>query len=311
MKLTLTHSLLRSGICDDGDKCDASGNCIENGSGSYAVGDECRASVGCCDKPDVCAVGSYDCPADGKYGPDHTCRPVCEFCDGDVAEVCDGTSDKCPDNIILEDSLCIKAGQHNDAGEVKIVATEYSDGTVDVCFTVSFTSPWTLVSEEDESLKAYFSTEGPPSSNSGHYGIKVSTSEFLTNGFHHCVDLPNKDTSLYFAIHFDTTNGSDQETAWVMDCGDEENPHSSQILSSRFTETKRGATVYSGWGEKHVLTPCNNSGCSKDCPGPDGAGSPTDAPSATPETSWSCQDQDDASNTVSMTCAVGDSPDCA
>jgi hypothetical protein len=287
-----------------------SGSC-ETTNNSYNLGFECQSAKGCCDIPEVCKVGTFTCPVDLKYGdtsngsPAKTCRAVCASCAGDVEETCNGGSDDCTDNILLDDKLCIKAGQNYDAGHVSVVGTVDATGdNVQVCAQMTLDPSWSLVGSE--SIKAYFSTGVAPPSSPGQYPIKLDASALSSGGQYTfaCTSIPiceYEPTTLYFAIHLDVTGVGGGQTAWALPCAN-------SILPGGDFTNKSGKGKQ-GWGQFLAYTPCcPSSSCTDDVclvPVAPPVAAPSVAPAAAPAGGYSCACACDASNAaVDATCAV-------
>lgn len=280
-----------------------------------AADTECRGATGCCDAPETCTGASYDCPADKFYGPGmddaapKTCRDSCFA--GDPAEVCPGGSEPdCPPNQILDDELCIMAGQHHDAGTAHFTATPGDTTSLyNFCLTVTLENGWTI-SDGNEQVKIYISNTEQPGSNPGQYNYKLgdgTITELSTNVFQVCVaydvgSFCGEDAfNLYIAIHIDVTNGSQGETAWALPCdGNVDTGFSTDGFWNR------KGTAMRGWGRYHVWSPLCPGECGDNCDGNDGPGDgPGDDPSEDPTCSWECSDS------TSGTCLPGEVAICA
>jgi hypothetical protein len=264
------------GICDDQDRC-VDGACLTIDQ-SYKPGSPCRPALpeDCCDKTEVCVVDNFDCPEDAFYGDDGVepklCRSTCTDCAGDEEEWCPGGQKKCIENIILNDELCITAGQQYDAGTVSIVATAYEGDKITVCATLTLNDDWNVVGGS-ETIKASFlvSPNGAPGNNAGSYELKYDETDLdavdKSLDFP-CVDLPlstgNPDDtgvcdggkSLYFAIHLDVVGPSGGETAWALPC---DPPSDSPLTGTPFTN--KNGKGKAGWGQFITFSPC----CVDDC----------------------------------------------
>jgi hypothetical protein len=266
------------GICDAGDKCDAVGVCLDKQYAETTVA--CREASGCCDKPDNCPGNGYECSPDATFGPEKTCRASC-LDPADPAEVCSGIEgDKdCPSNVILDDELCIMAGQYHDAGTVTITATPAPDSpnTWLVCPIISLANDWVLNPSASQPIKVSFSTQEVPGSAPGKYltkypGQGIVELSYLpvpgNYGLETCVSVniaqlcpADGSFSLFFAIHLDVTDGTSSETAWAMGCKDTDGSVVSNLgEGSPFYNKKRTATQ--GWGKYMEWTPA----CPTSCP---------------------------------------------
>jgi hypothetical protein len=85
-------------VCGPPDSCQAAGVCIpETGLCEYellAAGTECRVSTGACDPAEVCDGSSDTCPEDTLASPETVCRSAAGMCDR--PEQCTGASAECP-----------------------------------------------------------------------------------------------------------------------------------------------------------------------------------------------------------------------
>ena len=194
-------------------------------------------------------------------------------------------SNDCPPNVILDDTLCLKAGQTNPAGTVSLKATPDPDSAAyDFCVTINLDG-WTL--QGNEPIKAEFSTQERPGSNPGQYSYKYPNGGIIdgtdagTYVLQSCLSYTESmicdGLTLYFAIHLDVTSGSDSETAWALDCED------TDLSGNRFLNKKE--TAFQGWGKYFVWTPCcpNDPGCDQ-CNGNGGG------PGGDFTCDWTCTD---------------------
>lgn len=297
----VSHTLLCPvclGVCDAGDKCDADGECIRNGTDSYKGSETtCRTSAGPCDKADTCEgsyeagheAGSYKCTEDKKFGDQdelpHTCRPACESCPQDVPEVCPGGTNDCPANVVMESQLYLVAGQNNDAGTVSIKTTESDDGSeINVCATIELNESWQFKdTDNSEAIKLHMCNANAPQSNTGRYDTKYSAAEYAVDGsIEHCETFAGNSTMLYMAFHLDVKRVGDgdenSETAWAL-ATSTESATSLEDTTSPFTEqsfpspgTRKGpktsgATTTSttsggggGWGKYITTSVCDTPG---------------------------------------------------
>jgi hypothetical protein len=87
----------RGSLCAGGEMC-CSGvcalDCATVSCAGRSAGTECRASSGPCDPAEVCDGTSPTCPDDVLHGDTHVCRPASGACD--VAEVCSTGTASCP-----------------------------------------------------------------------------------------------------------------------------------------------------------------------------------------------------------------------
>jgi hypothetical protein len=282
------------GVCDAGDWCKA-GVCTDD---HYEpVTTSCRPSEGCCDKVDYCPGDSHDCTADAKFGPETTCRD-CPDCNAlkplNPAEVCDGVSNACPADIILADTLCLKAGQTAPAGSVSVTAAPVSATDYEFCVDISVEG-WTLTGTDP--IKVEISTEGAPGSAPGQYSYKYPNAGIVlttTGTYKLCktiqADICVDGFALYFAIHLDVklADGT-TETAWALDCA------GTDLDGFRFTNKKKNA--FQGWGKYFKWDPCCPYDSCDKCdhvetpptgsptPAPVTTGSPTPAPVTS---GWNC-----------------------
>lgn len=254
------------GPCDAGSVCGTSGTCDSVYKEDTTV---CFAAQGCCDAAEYCTGSTYNCPDDVKKTFGTICRETCEDCVSDPSEVCDGVSNTCPDNTILKESICIYAGQHNEAGTVALTASPIA-GSSDYRLCAEMTLlGWTLQQGANEAIKIEFSTDGVPESNPGKYSIKYPSSDISQTAsgiFEYCMTITGAEvcpadgspkTSLSFALHFDVENGESSETAWALPCKDSTAP--SAFTASPFLNRKGKAR---GWGNYFVWEPC----CPDECP---------------------------------------------
>ena len=131
-----------SGHCASGVCCDAAcdGDCAtclaaetgedrdgECGAYEFAIARTmvCRPSVASCDREEVCASTSQDCPADRRHTAAHVCRPTRGGCD--PSEVCDGVSLTCPDDVVR------RAGEMCRPAFAACDGPEFCDGVSDDC----------------------------------------------------------------------------------------------------------------------------------------------------------------------------------
>ena len=269
------------GVCDAGDRC-VEGKC-ETVNESYKTS-LCRDAPLCCDAPEYCAMYNFDCPADEVQPQGEVCRESClGECASDPQEQCDGISKTCPANVVVDDTLCIYAGQNAAAGSVSITGT-LNDSTLNLCFDMTLdTTNYPLVGSEP--IKAYFSRETAPASNPGSY-TKFDPAHLVDNGdgtgsySFGCFSIETCQADvapLYFAIHLDVSG----ETAWALQCADTTAFQGLPFMSKG--NGKKGPSRQ-GWGEWFAYTPCCYDEDS--CGAGYGAcgGDPVDPPSPPPAT---------------------------
>ena len=218
---------------------------------------------GCCDYPELCGsqdpiqlsagttAAEFSCPPEPtdpaeKYKPStEECRAKCPDCEYDEAEFCPGDSYDCGPNIVLNTELCILRGQTMDSGVVTV--TVQSDGVM--TFLMDFNMG--LATDGDgKNIKIFVGTT-PPGNAAGKYPyhsgvgggvevvdaakhiykltLNVATLEGAPSlaAYGTCPDSPTK---IYFALHFDMSDG---ETAWFLKCDN------SVVEESSFPQSKR------------------------------------------------------------------------
>jgi len=181
----------------------------------------------------------------------------------------------CPPNVILEDELCIKAGQHNDAGSATVTAKPKIDGTgFEICIDFTIGNGWYL----DGTVHVDIRFDGTSPANSpGSYEYHYPASEAITtmdgSTFNVCKDLPadpcgeGTDISASIALHIEV-NGPSSETAWMLPCSGDGLPGFPFIKFN-----KKGMASIQGWGQYITWTACCPTSCGLSCPGcKDGVG---------------------------------------
>jgi hypothetical protein len=143
--------------------------------------------------------------------------------------VCNGVDDECPQDIILDDTLCLVAGQSTYVGAVSLKAapSPIVSNSFDFCVTITLDGA-TLTGSEP--IKAEFSTTETPGSAPGKYSYKFPSGGIVqthTAGVYKLAECKRvtmndlcgeKNFQLYFAIHLDVSVGGSSETAWALEC---------------------------------------------------------------------------------------------
>jgi len=176
----------------------------------------------------------------------------------DPAEVCDGMSDTCPNNVILTESVCIYAGQDQDAGSVTFTASEQSYNEHQLCVEMKLDNGWKLDSDSDEPIQVEIAMDGTPFTIPRRFRYNMSSSEIvmLANGnYKLCIStVPSAESN--FAINFDVMKDNQRATAWALPCKD----------STAESALEANSFMGRGWGEYFTWTPCNLDTCpTQDC----------------------------------------------
>jgi len=260
------------GPCDAGQRCNSEGDCEIK---MFKSGDHiCREPAGVCDKPDTCSGTEFVCPEDEKFGAEHECRPKCEDCDSDVPEMCPGDRDDCPENVIMEGTLELWAGQDSNAGIVEVVATERGDAKVEICALTKLNGSWQLKADA-EAIKLHMCNLERPDSNAGQYDVRVSSDSYdEMDGYKYCKSEFKHNDTVYLAIHLDVIHVGGEgggETAWAkvaVGDGTEADAPPSPMLPNQFYRkgTRKGPKVKAeetedgvpkGWGGYASSILCN------------------------------------------------------
>jgi cysteine-rich repeat protein len=97
--------------CDAQDSCEA-GFCVNR---VEPAGTTCRSSMGTCDPAEVCDGSSDVCPEDSYASSSVVCRAAAGACD--AAERCDGFNVDCPADVFLAATVCRAAAGVCDSAE--------------------------------------------------------------------------------------------------------------------------------------------------------------------------------------------------